>query len=372
MKRMTVFGAMVCLVLVSTGCATAPKISASPSESHTQPAEGKWLGVCIFTPTRDGLPALKRAIAGPFVELGVNALVIEVNYHFAYQSHPELVATDKAITKEDARELSQLCKANGIRIIPLFNCLGHQSWGTGSATLPLLVKYPEFDETPYVPKDNKGIYCRSWCPLHPDVNKIVFELMDELIAAFEPDAFHVGMDEVFLIADPKCPRCQGKDPAELYAKAVNDMYGHLVTERKLTMFMWGDRFLDQKATWYNLFESSRNGTPPAIDMVPKDIVICDWHYGKRPSYPSVDIFQAKGFRVWPSSWDKPEAALAFLNYARKNDQGKVVGHLCTTWCDAALLSEVLLGEADTTKVSPQVLGIAQALRDCSKAFRKRR
>ena len=32
-----------------------------------------------------------------------------------------------------------------------------------------------------IPKDNRNIYCRSWCPLHPKVNPIVFALIDELI-----------------------------------------------------------------------------------------------------------------------------------------------------------------------------------------------
>ena len=86
----------------------------------------------------------------------------------------------------------------------------------------MLKKYPQFDETPSIPQDDKKIYCREWCPSHPDVNKIVFELIDELIDAFEADAFHVGMDEVFLIGDKDCPRCKGKDVGELFAKVVND------------------------------------------------------------------------------------------------------------------------------------------------------
>src|SRR5260370_1264356 len=83
------------------------------------------------------------------------------------------------------------------------------------------------------------IYCRSWCPLHPKVNEIVFPLLDEIIDAFQADAFHVGMDEVFLIGSDDCPRCKGKDPAELFAKAVNDLHDHLVRGKKLTMLMWG-------------------------------------------------------------------------------------------------------------------------------------
>jgi hypothetical protein len=40
---------------------------------------------------------------------------------------------------------------------------------------------------------------------------LIFDLLDELLDAFDVDAMHVGMDEVFLIGDDKCPRCRGKD-----------------------------------------------------------------------------------------------------------------------------------------------------------------
>lgn len=69
-------------------------------------------------------------------------------------------------------------------------------------------------------------------PLHPGLNDVVFALLDELIDAFGAGAFHVGMDEVFIIAHADCPRCKGKDPANLFAKAVNDLHGHLVEEAR--------------------------------------------------------------------------------------------------------------------------------------------
>jgi hypothetical protein len=30
-----------------------------------------------------------------------------------------------------------------------------------------------------------GLYCKSYCPLHPDVHKIVFGLIDEICTVFE-------------------------------------------------------------------------------------------------------------------------------------------------------------------------------------------
>ena len=126
-------------------------------------------------------------------------------------------ALSRYVSKASAHRLAQAARANGIRLIPQINCLGHQSWS--SNTLPLLVKYPQFDETPGMYPNNKDIYCRSWCPQNPEVNKVVFALADEMIDAFEADAFHVGMDEVFIVGSDYCPRCHGMDHGKTLRKS---------------------------------------------------------------------------------------------------------------------------------------------------------
>lgn len=196
-----------------------------------------------------------------------------------------------------------------------------------------------FDETPHIRSDAKWpeFFCPSWCPLHPDINALAFELIDELIEAFQADAFHVGMDEVFALADDKCPRCQGKDRAVLFAKAVNDMYDHIVKKRGLQMFMWGDRLIDSEKTGYNnKFEADTFGTSGAIDLIPNDIVITDWHYLKHDSYPSPAIFMEKGFTVIPACWHDTEAAVSFLEQSKQqaNDLGMenhMPGMIVTSW-----------------------------------------
>jgi hypothetical protein len=185
--------------------------------------------------------------------------------------------------------------------------------------------------------------------------------MDELLDAFEADAFHVGMDEVFLIASDQCPRCRGKDPAELFAKAVNDYHAHLVGRRGVEMLMWGDRLLDDAVTGYGKWEASQNGTAPAIDKIPQDIIICDWHYGLRQAYPSVLYFQQKGFRVVSASWKDKQAALAFLDYARRTATERWLGHMGTTWVDGAEFAKALLGDPSASDTARQA---AETLRAC--------
>ncbi len=286
-----------------------------------------WLGVHVLTASGDKIAELTE-VAGRLAEVGINAIVAEVNYGYQYESHPELRAANAA-SREQIAKLVAECKKHHVRLIPQFQCLGHQSWSRH--TFPLLTKYPQFDESPGQYPNNEGIYCRSWCPLHPEVNAIVFSLMDELIAAFEADALHVGMDEVFLVGEEACPRCKGKDKAELFAKAVNDYHKHLVGDKKVEMLMWGDRLIDANEIAYGKWEASANGTAGAIDRISKDIIICDWHYEPRDAYESVPMFLQKGFRVWPASWRKPEGVKAFVEYSLTLKNPRMLGHLNTTW-----------------------------------------
>ncbi len=305
-------------------CASAQKQAAFDMK-----ADDQWRAVHLITfETADDLKTLVGMI-DDFAAAGINAIILEVDYNFAYQSHPELRRGENPMTKTGIEKIKAQCRARGIELIPEFQCLGHQSWA--KETYPLLTEYPHFDLTPGAFANNDSIYCREWDPLNPKVNEIVFALMDELIEAFDPDYFHVGMDEVFLLGHPLSPSSKGKDPAKIYAKAVKDMHGHLVKNRGLQMLMWGDRLIDGNKFGYGEWEAALNGTAPAVDMIPKDIIICDWHYEVRESYPSIPMFLEKGFRVLPCGWKNTEATKALIRYARKQNDQKILGHLFTTW-----------------------------------------
>ena len=85
------------------------------------------------------------------------------------------------LSAENVKTLASACKEAGVRLIPQINLLGHQSWARNTGSL--LRAHPEFDETPGKYPQNEGIYCRSYCPLHPQVHDVVFDLIDELADA---------------------------------------------------------------------------------------------------------------------------------------------------------------------------------------------
>ena len=268
---------------------------------------------------------------------GVNHLIFQIDYGYEYKTHPELVAKN-AYTRAQIKSLVTACREAGIKLIPLVNCLGHQSWA--KTNHQLLTVYPEFDETAGLYPENEGLYCRSYCPNHPDVHRIIFDLLGEITDVFETDAVHVGMDEVFLIGEATCPRCRGKDKAELFAQEVRTLRDFLAT-KKARLWMWGDRFIDGDVTGLGKWEGSKNQTSRALDLVPKDIVICDWHYDSAP--PTPGYFAVKGFEVIICSYNQPHVAVeeaeqifTLRQANRDNAMGpRLLGVMSTNWGKSA-------------------------------------
>ncbi|HQL72144.1 MAG: Glycosyl hydrolase family 20, catalytic domain [Planctomycetes bacterium ADurb.Bin126] len=290
-------------------------------------------GLHVSAPSRKDIPAFAEFIRGPLAKAGVNTLIVEFNLRFDFKSRPEF-ADPSAPNKDDVKRIVDACREAKIQLIPQVNCLGHQSWAKHTGRL--LEKHPEFDETPGKYPENKGIYCRSYCPLHPEVHKVLFALIDELAQACEAKAFHVGMDEVFILADKDCPRCKGKTTAEVFAGEVKCLHDHLASIG-CRMWMWGDRFIDGKKTGIGTWEASTNATHSAVDVVPKDIVICDWHYQKAPE--TAGFFAGKGFDVVSCPWRKPAVGEAQVKIIRSIRAGKdrpaaahALGVVQTTWC----------------------------------------
>ncbi len=335
-------------VMVATNPAPPIVITPAPVPAPVAPAitniQPAWLGIQLFIQTDSAANALAAAMP-KLAAIGVNAIIVETGYSFEFKSHPEL-KRGKGVSRTAAKKLAAVARTNGVRLIPELDCLGHQS--LKKSVLPLLATYPEFTEPSPSNPDLKTDYLKSWCPNDSRINPIVFDLIDEIAEAFDADAFHVGMDEIFNLASDNCPRCKGQDPAKLLAKVVNEFHAHIVSEKKLEMFMWGDRLLDAATMGYSKWEASRIGTAGAIDLIPTNIVICDWYYGEKKIYPSVPYFLAKGFRVWPAGFRPLEACKALSDFTKSQraQNPRVVGYLATTWS---------MGKPETVADWPPVL-----------------
>jgi N-acetyl-beta-hexosaminidase len=340
------------------------------SFSQTQELLFDVRGLCINAPSPDRLKQFIKFMEDDLAANGINTLVLMVDFNYEYESYPNL-RSENALSKHDVKKLVHCARKNNIRLIPHINLLGHQSWA--SRVNNLLREYPQFDETPSIvmpekyewPNDD-GLYCKSYCPLHPEVHQVVFALVDELMDVFEADAFHAGMDEVFYIGMDDCERCKGKNKAELFAGEVKAIRDHLA-EKNRELWIWGDRLLDGNATGLGMWEASQNDTYPAIDMIPKDVVICDWHYEN--AEPTAAIFALKGFRVIACPWNRPEVMknqIEQIQNFRQNSndmlKNRFLGVMQTVWTGSGNFLDSWYGE----KVNDRMMGNVNSFQELIK------
>jgi N-acetyl-beta-hexosaminidase len=300
-------------------------------------------GLCIQAPGSADMKDFLRFIEEELAPRKVNTLILRIDYNYQFKSHPEL-RDSATLSENEVKKLVTVCHKYNIRLIPQINLLGHQSWA-GKVNM-LLRKHPEFDETPYVKMPEnyvwpnpEGLYCKSYCPLHPGLHKVIFDLIDEICTVFKTDAFHAGMDEVFYIGQDSCPRCSGRDKAELFAGEVTAIRNHLA-EKGRQLWIWGDRLLDGKSTGMGMWEASYNNTYRAVDMIPKDVIICDWHYERADQTPV--YFAMKGFTVVTCPWRNPDLAVQqaedmvkFRQRATPEMKDRYAGMVQTVWSPAA-------------------------------------
>jgi hypothetical protein len=290
----------------------------------------------------DTTDKLVRYIKEGLAPLGINTLCLEFNPGYNYKCFPELA--NSTFGRDDAKKVAAAAKEAGIRIVPLFMCLGHQGWMHDKNTL--LTAHPEFDETPHITKENDpkrhgwDFYCHRWCASNDDVYKYVFPMMDEIMEDFGADCLHVGMDEVFYLADEDCPRCKGKNRAELFARTVKILHEHIVNEKGWQMMMWADRLNKADDFGYSGWDGDIWGTWEARDMIPTDIILTDWHYDmNEKGFPGIEALIERGFTVVPACWNDAAQARYLWSESQKHAasaavkgyNGKLGGLIVTSW-----------------------------------------
>jgi hypothetical protein len=161
------------------------------------------------------------------------------------------------------------------------------------------------------------------------------------------------MDEVFYLGEDKCLRCGGRDKAELFANEVRTIHDHLAQKNR-QLFIWGDRLLDGKTTGLGEWEASYNNTYRAVDMIPKDVIICDWHYDRAEKTPV--YFAMKGLSVLTCPYQKPEVArnqlkdiLNFREQSSPEMKARFQGIIQTVWTDADSFIDEFYGKKTENK-----------------------
>lgn len=178
----------------------------------------------------------------------------------------------------------------------------------------------------------------TYDPRLPETQQKAKEILDELTELIAVNAIHVGHDEVFgayeYHPDSKKEELSEGEPltAQLFKESILFLYDYL-TEKNIKMWMWGDMFL-QRSAYPEMFQWSLHGDEnyaSLIDEIPRDIVICDWHYwDNQTEFPSASFFSEKGFRTIGATWKKEHNIKNFssdVDHLNKHENGM----MATTW-----------------------------------------
>ena len=245
-------------------------------------------------------------------------LGITKNNSTALNSMP-WIKSPKAWSRKELLSVVNYARSKDMEVIPHIPLLSHQK---------VFLKKP-FPELMY---NN-----RTYDPRNPKVYDVVFPILDEIIDLLHPPAIHIGHDEVVGWKKKHYEKGLLKSgeeilPAKLFLDDTLKIHEYLKS-KGVDTWMWGDMLVSPDE-----FPTMRKGGLHGSAMgygadlrkhIPKDIVICDWHYfDKQLNFPSLKTFRNEGFRVLGATWKRDKTTRNFSHYAAANGAS---GMMATTW-----------------------------------------
>jgi len=261
---------------------------------------------------RAHLPHLQSVIER-LAQLGYNMLVLNLEHRFAFPSRPG-IAPPGSLTPMMARHLVDFGAKLGVEVVPQPNLIGH------CEGLCATERYAHLSADPWTQAPWGG-YEQLNLEL-AESRELVRDMIADIVAAFPGRYLHIGGDEVrrmdYLFPD---------DTARQLA-AMKEHFGfvlELARSHRREVMIWGDMPLRH---------------PELMAALPRDLIICDWHYGPKGSRETLERYKTEGFRVLAAPSVPTYVAFATLPAEGHANITKMVtdavdlgleGFLLTTW-----------------------------------------
>ena len=162
--------------------------------------------------------------------------------------------------------------------------------------------------------------------------QFMFSLYEEILKTYQPSTLLIAHDEIQGLT--AYAAAYGKTTAEVLVMDTNRIHDWL-KRRGVRTAIWGDMLLEH-GRWEAKVGSANSENPffrsgathHALEDMPKDVLILDWHYEKRDGYDSVEHFRRNGFGVLGTVWHEPDAA---RNMAESVKRSGGQGIISTDW-----------------------------------------
>ncbi|MEN8193568.1 MAG: family 20 glycosylhydrolase [Bacteroidota bacterium] len=190
-------------------------------------------------------------------------------------SYPSIGKQRGALTKSEINELVEFAGERFIDVIPIFQTLGH---------FENILSQKEFLEYAEYPG------AASLSVTEAKTYLFIENMLNEVFELFPSEYINIGADESYDVG-----RGKSKDLAEkvgiavVHANHYKKVYD-ICKKNNKKVLMYGDIILNH---------------PKILELIPKDIIIVDWHYSASTNYESANIFQDAGFEYYvsPSVWN---------------------------------------------------------------------
>lgn len=231
---------------------------------------------------------------------------------FLLRQYPTFGKNRGALSAEQLKEIVDFARQYYVDVVPVYQSLGHNE---------NMLLQPEFQHLAEFPGSQVlGIG-------NPEIYQFLKDVYSEIIPAFPSRYFHVGCDESWDVGHGISKGQTNKiGMAETHARHYKRVYD-MVKGYGKEMMMYDDIILDH---------------PEILNLIPRDIIMVDWHYEPAAVFSSVKKVADAGFRtiVSPgvSSWSRffPYNAAATVNIRNITAEGKkcnVLGMINSNWGD---------------------------------------
>ena len=207
-----------------------------------------------------------------FRKLGFDGLLLELDCKYAWKTWPG--ATLDHYSEREIRDMIALAKTSGFEVSLLIQIQGHLEWALKPD------RYASLRENGFI---------NELCPSNPDAVKKIEAWIDEAVSLC-PDApyLHLGGDEVWHLCS--CEACKKRGAgAEDEKMAVYLDHARRCCERVIAHGMrpmlWSDMFVNRKC--YG-----------PIKTLPRETIIVNWAYRKKPPFPGLAEMRATGYEIW--------------------------------------------------------------------------
>ena len=255
-----------------------------------------------------------------------NYVILEPWGMYKPEKNPWWCWPEAQMTKSEVRRMVAIARDLGVTMIPQINAYGH-----GSSARSCSMKHAVLDLQPeYEPLFEPGGW--NWCLTNPETQRVLREIIAEMHEDFgNPPFFHLGCDEA---QPPSCPECRKVPYSQLVCKHIAGLVD-FVKSRNARAMIWHDMLLDRSdPRWKEFVKHGSAETSKLADILPKDVIICDWQYSYgnmkevRTEWPTLQYFKDKGFAVATCPWMNYRTMKPMADYVAKIGG---FGFIETTW-----------------------------------------